>query len=75
MPDAAPIDQTPASVQWENDQSPLQEAAEGTPRLKSPTSATKSAETRHGDYLLLANKDEATKTEEATVTRGPPGWC
>ena len=27
---------------------------------------------RHGDYLLLANKDEATKTEEATVTRGPP---
>ena len=52
VPDAAPIDQTPTSVQWENDQSPLQEAAEGTPRLKSPTSATKSAETRHGDYLL-----------------------
>ena len=29
VPDAAPIDQTPASVQWENDQSPLQEAAAG----------------------------------------------
>ena len=27
---------------------------------------------RHGDYLLLASKDEATKTEEATVTRGVP---
>jgi hypothetical protein len=34
---------------------------------------TRCAKTRRGDYLLLADKDEATKTEEATVMRGPSG--
>jgi hypothetical protein len=42
-------------------------ASSPTPDVWSRSSEpTLRAKTRHGDYLLLANKDQATKTEEAT---------